>query len=109
MEEDKMDDYESHESEKLPDEDELLQYLNELQTSIREFKEAITGEILKKGQLVKKSTWVNSKDAAGFLQVTGRTLATYRKRRLIPYRKLFKTCLYNYNDLLEFRNSLNRK
>lgn len=83
MEEDKMDDYESHESEKLPDEDELLQYLNELQTSIREFKEAITGEILKKGQLVKKSTWVNSKDAAGFLQVTGRTLAAYRKRRLI--------------------------
>lgn len=92
-------------SDKLPDEDELLQYLYELQTCIRELKEEVSLEIEKKDQYSKRNVWLDSKETASFLQVTNRTLTNYRKRRLIPYKKLFNTCLYNYNDILQFKKS----
>lgn len=91
------------ESDKLPDEDELLQYLFELQTSIRELKNEISLTIEKKDKISKGNVWLNSSEAARLLQVTNRTLTNYKKKRRIPYRKLFNTCLYNYNDILQFK------
>jgi hypothetical protein len=79
--------------------EQMMQRFNEFSTQVKNLC----------GKNKEKEKWLNNQDVCGLLQVSLRTLQSYRDTGMLPYSQIGHKCYYKVSDVEQFINQLQIK